>query len=838
MTRSSTMHWAMAHEKIIANAPYKSMSAALRELERRGLIKPLKSRQGRCVIIDPRESKVASYTDIVTAVALMFTVVVTPFEVSFLPPTSTIDTLFVLNRFVDVAFLIDMGMQFILMVPTSNDAVEGTKWEDNPVTIALKYFKGWFLIDLFSQAVSALDWVAVVDDNDTVSSVQELSKFKVLRIVRVLRLVKLARLLRASRILKRWETRVAINYGLLQIIRVGFLTVALAHISACIWALQTVIVGDLGGTWVEAYGYCEKEGNTVEGRTYVTSPGGHPGWVCLDPLHIYFASIYWSIMTITSIGYGDISATHGNATEQAIATVLMFATSIMWGRVIATFCEVLSTMNPSLTDFRITMDNLNRYVKRHNLPQPLRQRLRDYFHRTQHLQRTTAFRSVLLRMSPTLQLELLWHTNRVWLQRVQWLQNAECGFIVQLVLSLKPMVFAPSELVTGNMLYIVWRGVAIYGGRMVKQGGIWGDDMLIASEKLRSKWCARALTYLEVYMISRAELLTNAYHYEDTYRHIRRHIMFLTLKRGLMYIAERLKAHETAMRSMIDSNSFKAKKKPPGVDNAELIWALQQFNTEPVEIRKPNIIQVGHVVDKVHAKLMLRESDVSQSTASLPTTGELSSMIHLGPLHDGGFSGPFSSTPKEGSKAPKVLGSLSNAEHRFASKGASVESNGTSLPVDAGLSACYKAGRITESLRQSDDFLGASVELDVQEQATVQNAIAGGVRHARICASEPAITNRTQPSTPRKPTPNGVRGPAASPGGTEHRVALPRFGRRRTQTLSAELDALREEMRAIAAEQNRALADLTREIAQGFAMLKDEQKLKSTGSGWLSGLQA
>ena len=63
-----------------------------------------------------------------------------------------------------------------------------------------------------------------------------------LRIVRVLRLVKLARLLRASRILKRWETRVAINYGLLQIIRVGFLTVALAHISACIWALQTVIV--------------------------------------------------------------------------------------------------------------------------------------------------------------------------------------------------------------------------------------------------------------------------------------------------------------------------------------------------------------------------------------------------------------------------------------------------------------------------------------------------------------------------------------------------------------------------------------------------------------------
>ena len=310
-------------------------------------------------------------------------------------------------------------------------------------------------------------------------------------------------------------------------------------VSLCRYSVPTlaaVVRNDLFNSWVKSHDYCVLSVDRAPDQTYVDAPGGQEDWVCMPPSNMYAACIYWSIATTTSIGYGDISATHGNASEQWVAALLMFATSVwvrcpsscvgarvpcrrvpcrrapcgrvpcgrvpcttppgapppcwprgltdvrstrdcQWGRVIATFCEVLSTMNPALTDFRITMDNLNRFVAVHNLPGPFRVRLRDYFHRTQHLQRTTAYRSVLLRMSPSLQLELLWHTNRRWLQRVPWLQEAEPGFVTQLVLSLKPMVFAPSELATGNMLYIVWRGVAMYGGRMLKSGGVWGDDV-------------------------------------------------------------------------------------------------------------------------------------------------------------------------------------------------------------------------------------------------------------------------------------------------------------------------------------------------------------------------
>ena len=44
-----------------------------------------------------------------------------------------------------------------------------------------------------------------------------LTRFKFLRIIRCLRLIKLMRLMRASRMMARWETRVAINYGYLQL---------------------------------------------------------------------------------------------------------------------------------------------------------------------------------------------------------------------------------------------------------------------------------------------------------------------------------------------------------------------------------------------------------------------------------------------------------------------------------------------------------------------------------------------------------------------------------------------------------------------------------------------
>ena len=67
-------------------------------------------------LIDPRVSKRVGYWDALTAMALIFTATITPYEVGFLPTAdSLLNPLFLLNRVVDVIFILDMLIQFFTM---------------------------------------------------------------------------------------------------------------------------------------------------------------------------------------------------------------------------------------------------------------------------------------------------------------------------------------------------------------------------------------------------------------------------------------------------------------------------------------------------------------------------------------------------------------------------------------------------------------------------------------------------------------------------------------------------------------------------------------------------
>ena len=65
-------------------------------------------------ILNPNGGHMASW-DILTSVALIFTAIVTPFEVGFMPaPETAREPLFIINRIVDVIFSLDMCFQFFL----------------------------------------------------------------------------------------------------------------------------------------------------------------------------------------------------------------------------------------------------------------------------------------------------------------------------------------------------------------------------------------------------------------------------------------------------------------------------------------------------------------------------------------------------------------------------------------------------------------------------------------------------------------------------------------------------------------------------------------------------
>ena len=69
-------------------------------------------------LIDPRYSNRLAAWDGLNALALIFTALVTPFEVAFMPPERRAASVrFVLNRAIDIFFLFDMIIQLFIMYP-------------------------------------------------------------------------------------------------------------------------------------------------------------------------------------------------------------------------------------------------------------------------------------------------------------------------------------------------------------------------------------------------------------------------------------------------------------------------------------------------------------------------------------------------------------------------------------------------------------------------------------------------------------------------------------------------------------------------------------------------
>ena len=285
------------------------------------------------------------------------------------------------------------------------------------------------------------------------------------------------------------------------------------------------------GTWVESFDYCvavARPDGTLTDEYYCE--GG--------PWALYSASVYWAVMTITSIGYGDIHATDRNVSEQVVNTLLMLTGGMLWGHVIGTFCGVVATMSPQTTEFNRRMDDLNRYCGLHHLPPDVRRRLREYLHQTKHLQISHASKELIELLSPALQGEVTWLVHKPWLSRVTFFQGAEPEFLVQIALSLSPLVFTPGELAINGFLYIVHRGIALYGGRVLTSGKVWGEDCIIASVHLQRRWCARAMNYLEVYMVSRDAVLAVAEAFPKTHERIRKTAIRMAVRRQFILAAK------------------------------------------------------------------------------------------------------------------------------------------------------------------------------------------------------------------------------------------------------------------------------------------------------------
>ena len=318
--------------------------------------------------------------------------------------------------------------------------------------IALKYFKGWFWLDILSSfpynwfISSPFQAEAIYDYSTNFSNISQV--MAMMRMLRVARALKLIKIIKAKKILSTIEDTLIDHKISMSFIFMKLITfmILVAHWVACMWHFSAVITSDSEPvTWLKIFELSIQESSQT-GVAYVTA-------------------LYWAFTTMATVGYGDIHPY--SSTEMVIGIVTMASSSTIFAYILGTVSSLINTATSKETSHREIIIAVNRYMKKTKLPSDLQFRVRrylDHIFRSQN-KSDIAEENIMQMLSLTLKDEIYTHLHGDIIESCNFFKSGGLsgGILSQIHRIMKFEAFAPNDSVfnqkeTSRILYFILSG--------------------------------------------------------------------------------------------------------------------------------------------------------------------------------------------------------------------------------------------------------------------------------------------------------------------------------------------------------------------------------------------